>query len=84
MSSIPKIPEVPDDERTPLVTALLEIIQILLEQNQALKDEIAILKGQKPRPRIKPSALGKDTGARRTGEQRKASWLCEAEQDGRA
>ena len=67
MSSIPKIPEVPDDERTPLVTALLEIIQILLEQNQALKDEIAILKGQKPRPRIKPSALGKDTGSKENG-----------------
>ncbi len=67
MSTIPKIPEVPDDERTLLVTALLEIIQILLEQNQALKDEIAILKGQKLRPRIKPSALGKDTGSKETG-----------------
>lgn len=67
MSSILKVPEVPDDERTPLVTALLEIIQILLEQNQELKDEIAILKGQKPRPRIKPSALGKDTGSKENG-----------------
>jgi hypothetical protein len=36
MSSIPKIP---DDERTPLVTALLEIIQILLKQHQALKGD---------------------------------------------
>ena len=59
MSSIPKIPRIPEDQRTPLVTSLLEIIQLLVESNQALKDEIAILKGQKPRPQIKPSKLEK-------------------------
>jgi hypothetical protein len=59
MSSIPKIPQIPEDQRTPLVTSLLEIIQLLVESNQALKDEIAILKGEKPRPRIKPSKLEK-------------------------
>ena len=59
MTSISKIPTIPDEERTPLVTTLLEIIQLQREQIQALKDEIAILKGQKPRPKIKPSKLGK-------------------------
>jgi hypothetical protein len=60
--SIPKIPAVPDEERTPLVSILLEITNLQQEQIQALKDEIAILKGQKPRPKIKPSKLGEGTG----------------------
>jgi uncharacterized small protein (DUF1192 family) len=41
------------------VTALLEIIRILQEQIQELRDEIARLKGQKPKPKIKPSVLEK-------------------------
>ena len=42
--STPKIPEIPEAERTPLVVALLEIIQLQQEQIQALKDEIAQLR----------------------------------------
>lgn len=60
MSSILKIPYIPEDECTPLVVALLEIIHLQQEQIQALKDEIAQLKGQKPKPKIKPSTLEKD------------------------
>jgi hypothetical protein len=59
-----ELPEIRPDERTPLVEALLAIIRQLLdrvghleEANQQLRDEIAILKGQKPRPYIKPSVL---------------------------
>ena len=40
MKAAPKLPHIPEEERTPVVVALLEIIQILLEQNQELRDEI--------------------------------------------
>lgn len=59
-----ELPEIPAEERTPLVEALLGIIRQLadrvaeLEQtNQELRDEIARLKGLKPRPQISPSIL---------------------------
>src|SRR5438876_12307298 len=59
-----EFPPIPDAERTPLVDALLAIIdaqqvriQQLEETVQQLRDEIAILKGQKPRPKIAPSTL---------------------------
>jgi len=57
-----KIPTIPERERTPLVCALLEIIQFQQEQIQELRDEIARLKGQKPKPKIRPSALENDGG----------------------
>ena len=59
MKTTPKIPEIGEEERTPSVTALLEIVQIQQEQIQELRDEIARLKGQKPKPKIKPSVLEK-------------------------
>jgi hypothetical protein len=59
-----ELPEIRPEERTPLVQALLSIIWQLadrvaeLEQTQQQsRDEIARLKGQKPRPDIKPSVL---------------------------
>jgi hypothetical protein len=59
-----ELPEMRPEERTPLVEALLGIIRQLLdrvgqleEANRHLRDEIAQLKGQKPRPEIKPSTL---------------------------
>ena len=56
-----KLSEIPAQERTPLVEQLLEIIQLQAEQIQQLKDEIAILKGLKARPKIKPSKLDEQT-----------------------
>jgi hypothetical protein len=60
------LPEIPPDQRTPLVEALLAIIcaqhdriRQLEETVQLLRDEIAVLKGQKPRPKIAPSPLEK-------------------------
>ena len=59
-----ELPEVRPEDRTPLVEALLGMIRQLLDRvaqleatNQQLRDEIAQLKGQKPRPDIKPSLL---------------------------
>jgi hypothetical protein len=51
------LPEIAPEERTPLVDRLLEIIQQQAEEIQQLRDEIAILKGLNPRPKIKPSRL---------------------------
>jgi len=56
---LPPLPEIPSEQRTPLVEALLAIIAAqqdriakLEETVQQLRDEIAILKGQKPKPKI--------------------------------
>lgn len=56
---IPKLSDIPESERTPLVALLLEAVSQLKEENQLLKDEIARLKGQKPKPKIEPSRLEK-------------------------
>lgn len=59
-----ELPPIPDAERTPLVESLLACIdalqvriQLLDEIVQGLRDEIAVLKGQKPKPKIAPSRL---------------------------
>ncbi len=57
MSIATRFPKVPEDQITPLVTELLELIQLQIEEIQLLKDEIDRLKNQKPRPKIKPSNL---------------------------
>ena len=72
---IPEIPEIPEEEQTPTVKALLfllhqfvRIAHELSHQNQAqakeiekLKAEIARLKGQKGPPKIRPSKKDKDS-----------------------
>jgi hypothetical protein len=59
-----ELPDIPAEERTPLVEALLAILRVQhdrLQQLEAtvqqLRDEIALLKRQKPRPDIQPSLL---------------------------
>ncbi len=61
-----KFPIIPEIEKSSLVRELLvfieqqsSIIQQLSEETQKLRDEIARLKKQPPRPNIKPSSLGK-------------------------
>ncbi len=53
------------DETSPIVSELIEYIKQQVEIIQKLKDEIADLKGQKARPKIKPSNLDKKTAQRK-------------------
>src|SRR5215472_14238496 len=79
------LPEIPGDERTPLVQQLLDIIRLqqeriqqLEERIQQLEDEIARLKGLKARPRIAPSSLEtptrtpRDPKAKRPGSAKRS------------
>lgn len=65
------IPTIPEAERTPLVTMLLGLIEGLAERVQKqeeeiafLKDEVRVLKGEKKRPRFKPSKMDEETDKR--------------------
>ncbi len=51
--------QIPEKDRTSAVIMLMENIKLQDEQIQMLKDEIAQLKGNKPKPKIKPSKLNK-------------------------
>src|SRR6516165_11924543 len=59
-----ELPIIRPEEQTPLVEALVVIIQQLADRVgqqdvtiQQLRDEVAQLKGQKPRPTLRPSVL---------------------------
>ena len=65
--ALPSYDEIPLSEHSQTFKLVLEVCQsqqeriALLEETVAqLKDEIAILKGEKPRPKIKPSTLNQD------------------------
>jgi hypothetical protein len=47
-----QIPVIPEAEQTPLVQQLLEMLQQQAELIQQLRDEIAVLKGINPKPKI--------------------------------
>ena len=79
---LPGIPDIPADQRTPAVVQLLELCHRQQEQIQALRDEVARLKGQKPKPVIKPSALEGERSGTKQGAPAEAPW--QAPQDGRA
>jgi len=77
-----ELPDIRPEARTPLVDSLVAIIRVqqdriqqLEETVQHLRDEIAILKGQKPRPDIKPSLLetNRPKTARPEGSKRPGS-----------
>jgi hypothetical protein len=53
----PKLPEIAKNEQTPLVRSLLQIIVQQQEQMERLEDDIRRLKGEPPRPQLKPNTL---------------------------
>ena len=58
---------------TPAVVRLLELCYGQQEQIQALRDELARLKGQKPKPVIKPSALEGERTGKKKGRRPRSS-----------
>ena len=60
------IPEITADQMTTTAVMLLELCHKQQEQIQALRDELARLKGQKPKPVINPSVLEGDRAGKPT------------------
>jgi len=91
MKKLPSLPDIPESDQTPVVKALLALVEQLIERVQQqdeeialLKDEINILKGEKKRPVFKASKLDKNTGSdhaskpppkKRSGKKRKTQNL---------
>jgi hypothetical protein len=74
MSKGIKIPELSRAQLTPAVVELMELVQDLAQRVQLqaeeigrLKDEIAVLKKQNKRPKIKPSKMDDNTGGDSSG-----------------
>jgi hypothetical protein len=64
------LPVIAEAERSPLVERLLAQVERLLEENrqqaeliQQLRDEIAVLKGEKAKPKFQPSGMEQQTEA---------------------
>ncbi len=75
MKELPSLPDIPEQDQTPVVKALLGLTEQLIEHVQQqgeeialLKDEINILKGEKKRPVFKGSKLDKNTEADNTSK----------------
>jgi len=71
----PSLPDIPEQDQTPVVKALLGFIEQLIERVQQqdeeialLKDEINILKGEKKRPVFKGSKLDPQTESEQAPE----------------
>jgi len=76
LKKLPPIPNIPEQDQTPLVKTLLVFIEQLAEQCQQqgedierLEDEINILKGEKKRPAFKASKLDKETDPKEPSDQ---------------
>ena len=81
------LPKISEKERTPLVDMLLHLLEQSLAQNQKLSEEVALLKSeiarlkkQSEKPKIKPSKMDKDddskgskgSGGKRPGSSKKS------------
>lgn len=58
----PELPNIKDEDRTPLVGVLLELLAWQSQRIDELEQEILKLKGETTKPDIKPSAMDKSTG----------------------
>ena len=68
MPDLKQLPNIAEAQRSPLVEQLLVQLEHLLEENlrqaeiiQQMRDEIAVLKGQKAKPKFKPSGMEAET-----------------------
>lgn len=68
MPDFKQLPNIAEAQRSPLVEQLLAQLERLLEENrrqgeiiQQMRDEIAVLKGRKARPKFKPSGMDTET-----------------------
>lgn len=68
MPDLQQLPNIAEAQRSPLVEQLLVQLEYLLEENrrqaeiiQQMRDEIAVLKGQKAKPKFKPSGMETQT-----------------------
>jgi hypothetical protein len=71
MKTFGQILKMSNDEASPVVSELIEYIKQQGDMIQGLKDELAILKGQKAKPKIKPSNLEKKTNQKKKKSQSK-------------
>jgi len=71
MNTIGQILKMSKDEPSPIVLELIDYIKQQGDTIQKLKDEIAELKGQKSKPKIKPSNLEKKTNKRKKNNKSK-------------
>jgi len=56
----PELPEIKEEDRTPLVDVLLELLAWQQKQIDGVKQEILKLKGETTKPKIKPSKMDKE------------------------
>lgn len=68
MPDLKQLPNIAEAQRSPLVEQLLVQLESVLEENrrqaeiiQQMRDEIAVLKGQKAKPKFKPSGMDTET-----------------------
>ncbi len=71
MKTIGQILKMAEDEESPIISELIDYIKQQGDMIQKLKDELAELKGQKAKPKIKPSNLDKKTAIKRKNTQGK-------------
>jgi uncharacterized small protein (DUF1192 family) len=71
MKLVTRMPKIEPEKVTPEIAQLLSIIELQIKEIQLLKDEIARLKGQKPKPKIRPSILEKQGAAAKKKNRKK-------------